>query len=320
MKEIIPPVPRKEIETELTQDKFIRKTNYGSNEIYIVTYHDSPATLREVGRLREISFRLAGGGTGKDCDIDDYDRAEEPYKQIIVWDPEQGQIVGGYRFYNCHKTPPKKRKDGSLMLATSGLLNFSSQFVEDYLPHTFELGRSFVQPDYQSSKSGRKSLFALDNLWDGLGSLVLNDPDIKYLFGKITMYTTFNKKARDLILYFLKTFFPDKDQLVTPKKPLGLYHKESELAKVFTGKDYKENYKILSREVRNLGENIPPMFNSYMNVSPSMRTFGTAINEKFGGVEETGIMVTLSDIYESKKHRHISTYERDSNAVPEHLK
>jgi hypothetical protein len=303
MKEIIAPVNKDILEAELTQDKFMRVTNFGENSIYVCTAHDSPNVMKEVGRLREIAFRKAGGGTGKEADIDSYDTADTPYKQLIVWDPKDREITGGYRFIDLNILKPEIRSD--LKLATQGLLHFSDKFIQDYLPYTIELGRSFVQPNFQSGSPARKTLFALDNLWDGLGALLVNNPGIKYFFGKVTMYTHFDKFARDLILYFMNHHFKDDDKLVYPKEPLSYHHSISDLDYFFEGHDYDENKKILSKEVRARGENVPPLINSYMSLSGTMKCFGTSINKNFGNVEETGILVTVEDIYESKKRRHL---------------
>jgi hypothetical protein len=307
MKEIIPPVSRELIESELTSDRFQRSTNKAGNEIYIVDHHNSPNIMREIGRLREITFRAAGGGTGKEVDIDHYDTSEtNPYQQLLVWDPDRKEILGGYRYIHCSGL--KIDKKGEVDLATSRLFNFSSEFISEYLPHVIELGRSFVQPEYQSSKAGAKALFALDNLWDGLGALTVDHPEINFFFGKVTMYTHFNTEARNLILHFFEKFFNDPDNLVTPKAPMKYTTDFQSLDKLFEGKEYGEAYKILSQEVRKYGENIPPLINAYMNLSPSMRTFGTVLNDHFGEVEETGIMIKIDDLYASKIDRHVSTY------------
>ena len=306
MKDIIKALPREEIYAELTAEKLLRKTNKGGNEIYIVTAHDSPAIMHELGRLREITFREAGGGTGKETDIDNYDTQENPYKQLIVWDPDAKEILGGYRYMLCDEAP--KDENGVPIMATSRVFHFSKEFVENYIPFTLELGRSFVQPAYQSSKAGAKALFALDNLWDGLGALTVDHPEMKYFFGKITMYEHFHNEARNLIQYFFLKYFRDKDNLVYPKKPVIFDINEKEMKKLFTGENYKEDYKILVQNVRNFGENIPPLVNAYMNLSPSMKTFGTIDNEKFGNVLETGIILTIKDIYDAKVDRHIETY------------
>ncbi len=304
--EIIQPVDRNLLQKELTSDTFLRNTNNGNNEIHIITHHTSPNVMLEVGRLRELSFRTAGGGTGKAADIDDFDTGEVPYKQLIVWDAVEKEIVGGYRYILGHEV--STYDDGQPKLATSGLMVYSDKFIKDYLPFTIELGRSFVQPKYQPSRESRRGLFSLDNLWDGLGALVIDHPEIKYFFGKVTMYDHFNPVARDMILCFMHKFFPDKDKLTYPKEPLTYKTDVKAFEGIFTGDTFEENHKILFQKVRELGENIPPLVNSYMVISPTMRTFGTAWNEEFGGVEETGILIKIEDIYESKKNRHINTY------------
>lgn len=308
MKDIVKAFPKSEIIAELTPDKLLRKTNKGGNEIYVVTHADSPVLMHEIGRLREITFRDAGGGTGEETDIDEYDISKIPYKQLIVWDPDAGEILGGYRYILCGEA--EIDKNGEPVLATSHLFHFSKTFMTDYFPYTLELGRSFVQPAYQSSKAGAKALFALDNLWDGLGALTVNHPGLKYFFGKVTMYTHFNTEARDLIQFFFKKYFSDRENLVYPRKPVNFDYDVAEMNKLFSGDDYREDYKILVQSVRKYGENVPPLINAYMNLSPSMKTFGTAENEGFGDVLETGIIVTIKDIYEAKRDRHIETYIR----------
>jgi len=309
MEPIVTQLPLDQIIAELTKERLLRRTNNGNNEVYIFDNNDSPVLMHEVGRVREITFRHAGGGTGHSIDIDNFDTAkEDPQRQLIVWDPDNREMVGGYRFY----FPPKGCVQCDITkLASSVYFNFSEKFLTKYYPHMMELGRSFVHPDYQSRARGRKSLFALDNLWDGLGALFLDNHHIKYLFGKVTMYPHFNQIARSMILYFLKKHFADPDNMVTPIEPANIDLHEEEMKKLFTGSRYKENYRILSAEVRRLGETIPPLINAYMNLSPTMRTFGTFINYKFGNVEETGIMITLRDIYVEKINRHLASYKKD---------
>ena len=304
--EIIAPVPLELIKAELTPEKRLRMTNKSNNEIYIFTYHDSPNLMREIGRLREITFRMAGGGTGKELDWDEYDTCENCYKQLIVWNPESEEIIGGYRYLMGDEWTYDE--NGQPELATSHLFNFSEKFIKEYAPYTIELGRSFVTPEYQSSKMDAKSLFALDNLWDGLGALTVINPKMKYYFGKMTMYPSYIRFGRDLILYFLKKHFDDKEGLIYPKKPLELETPEEELAQVFCGRDFKEDYRILNGGIRALGFNIPPLVNAYMNLSPTMKLFGTAINYGFGDVEETGILIAVDEILESKRVRHIESF------------
>jgi len=312
MEKIIPRIDRKLILKELNKDRFLRKTNNGNNEIYIINDKNAPNTLLEIGRLREITFRYAGGGTGLSCDLDEFDRGPYAYEQLLVWNPEDEEIVGSYRFKKCNEAIDEK---GNIHLATAELFEFSETFIREYLPYTIELGRSFVQPDYQPSESFRKGLFSLDNLWDGLGALIVDNPDIRYFFGKVTMYSDFNSHARDLILSFMHHFFPDPDHLVWPKNPLSVLSDTRYFIEEIKNKDYKSAHSVLNKKVRELGENIPPLFNAYMNLSNTMKTFGTARNEGFGGVEETGLMVTIADIYPSKKERHIQSYLKEKGLL-----
>ncbi|MGB3947340.1 MAG: GNAT family N-acetyltransferase [Bacteroidia bacterium] len=308
MEQIIEPVAKEILEKELTVDKFVRDTNNGNNKIYIITHHNSPNIMREIGRLREVTFRAAGGGTGKSIDIDEYDTADAPYQQLIVWSPEEKEIVSGYRFIKCKDAPVGV--DGIIQLATTELFHFSEKFVKDFVQYTIELGRSFVQPKFQPSVDNRKGLFSLDNLWDGLGAILVDNPDIHYFYGKVTMYTDFNVHARDMILAFMNYYFPDSEKLVVPIKPLTLKTDVSAFLKSIEGINYKDGHKILNQNVRELGEHIPPLVNAYMNLSATMKTFGTALNDHFGEVEETAIMVKIADIYDSKKERHVSTYRK----------
>ncbi len=296
------------IKKELTPDKLLRKTNKADNEIYIVTAHDSPNIMTEIARLRELSFRSAGGGTGNALDIDEYDTMENPFKQLFVWDPKAEKILGGYRY--LHGRDVKIDANGCPNLATAELNNFSEKFISDYLPYTVELGRSFVQPDYQSSKMGSKSLFALDNLWDGLGALTVKEPDTKYLFGKVTIYSQYNDKARDMILGFVDTMFPDEEKLVTPKTPFKIQFSQDEIHQMFAAENFKESLKKLNTEVRALGVNIPPLVNAYIGLSPSIKSFGAMQFVEFGNVIEFGILVNIAEIYEEKKNRHIESYLR----------
>lgn len=306
--EIIQPVSKELLKSELTPERQMRMTNKSNNEIYVITAHEAPNVMLEIGRLREIAFREAGGGTGKEVDIDEFDTCENCYKQLIVWNPEAEEIIGGYRY--LAGTDWKIDDNGQPILATSHMFHFSKKFIDEYMPRTIELGRSFVSLPYQSSRMGAKSLFALDNLWDGLGALTVIKPNVKYFFGKMTMYPSYVRKGRDMILYFLKKHFDDKENLIIPMKPLKIETDEKELEALFCENDFRKDYRILNREIRRLGFNIPPLVNAYMNLSPTMKLFGTAINYGFGDVEETGILIAVDEILQEKRVRHIDSFIR----------
>ena len=307
---IIKPIDKALLKSELTPDRQLRMTNKSNNKIFIITAHEAPNTMREIGRLREEAFREAGGGTGKDCDIDEFDTCENCYKQLIVWNPDDEEIIGGYRYLEGTKWE-LNAQTGQPHLATSHMFHFSDRFLRDYMPYTIELGRSFVSLPYQSSRMGAKSLFALDNLWDGLGALTVIMPNVRYFFGKMTMYPSYIREGRDMILYFLQKHFGDKDRLVIPLNPLKIETDEQQLARLFCKDDFKEDYRILNHEIRRLGYNIPPLVNAYMSLSPTMKLFGTAINYGFGDVEETGILIAMDEILAEKRVRHIDSFIRE---------
>ena len=315
MENIIAPISKAVLKSELTQERRLRFTNKSHNEIYVVTAHNAPNVMKEIGRLREIAFRAAGGGTGKSMDIDDYDIMQNPYKQLVVWNPEAEEILGGYRYLLGSEV--EYDEHGKPMLATAHMFDFSEKFLKEYLPYTVELGRSFVTLEYQSSRAGSKGLFALDNLWDGLGALTVIKPNMKYFFGKMTMYPSYHRQGRDMILYFLNKHFVDPDKLITPINPLKLETDLNILAEMFCCDSFKDDYRVLNTEVRKLGYNIPPLVNAYMGLSPTMRVFGTAINDDFGNVEETGILIAVDEILEEKRLRHIESFVAQNPSVLE---
>ena len=313
--EIIQPISKDLLKSELTPERQLRMTNKSHNEIYVITAREAPHVMEEIGRLREIAFRTAGGGTGKSMDIDEFDTMENGCRQLIVWNPEAEEIIGGYRYLFGEDW--QIDQGGQPILATSHMFHFSDKFMKEYAPYTVELGRSFVSLEYQNARKNAKSIFALDNLWDGLGALTVINPKVKYFFGKMTMYPSYIRRGRDMILYFLKKHFDDKEHLIVPLKPLRIETPEQELAAIFKEDDFKKDYRILNHEIRKLGYNIPPLVNAYMGLSPTMKLFGTAINYGFGDVEETGILIAVDEILEEKRIRHIDSFIKEH---PEALK
>ena len=299
---VIPPVDRELIKAELTEERFVRDSSKGGNKIYFVNAHNSPNIMREIGRLREISFASAGGGTGNEVDIDYLDTAEHCYEQLIVYSERDDEIIGGYRFIDCAQLDLSDKDN--IGISTAHYFDFSQKFVDEYLPNTIELGRSWIQPRYQPHINPREGIFALDNLWDGLGAIYVNHPGLKYFFGKVTTYPTYNQEARDAVLYFMECLFPDPENLVVPKNPLNNNANIEELDKLFRNKTYKEAIMALNAYTKDREERIPPLIKNYMALSPTMKNFGTTINQDFGNVEETGILVIVDDIYDAIKERY----------------
>ncbi|MDD3280525.1 MAG: GNAT family N-acetyltransferase [Bacteroidales bacterium] len=302
VEKILKRIHRRLIKSELTDDKLICATNYGSNLIYSINCFDAPNTLLELGRLREYAFRDAGDGTGKSIDLDEFDISNPPFQQLIVWDPKEKEIISSYRYILGKDIKIDKH---GIHSPTAKLFKFSNNFIQNYLPYSMELGRSFVQPQYQVSRS-RKGLFALDNIWDGLGAIMYKHPEIKYVYGKMTMYKSYNPFARDLILFFLNKHFSKGELLMEAYTPQKYYHDANSLAALFPNDNFKDDYKSLVHEVDKLGCKIPPLVNIYMKVASTMQCFGTSDNEEFGDTEETVILIKIDDIYEEKKARHLN--------------
>ena len=314
MNTIIDPVPVELLKAELTKSKKLEDTNKGHNELYIVTWQDSPHVLTEVGRLRELTFREAGGSTGNAVDLDEYDKMENPYKQLIVWDPDNEAIVGGYRFF--YGSDAVFDEKGQPVIASSHQFHFSQKFIDEYLPHVLELGRNFVAPAYQSSKNGSKSIFALDNLWDGLVAIIMKNPNLLYFFGKITVYPSYDHIVRDLIYHFLWKHYGDKDELVRPWDDQTIMPDSDPglMDLVVHKEDLAEDYKLLREAARMRGVNIPPNVTAYISITSQMLMFGTAVNHLMHNIEDTAVLIPFDLIYHEKKMRHIGAYLRFINA------
>ena len=306
MKPIIPAVETSLLLKEL-EGHLLRPSNKADNLIYDITAHECPNVMREIARLREISYRDGGGATGNEMDIDDMDTMAKPYHQLIVWDPEHQQIIGGYRYLIGTDAELRPNADGELQpyITSAHLFHYSERFIREYLPHTIEFGRAFVQPMYQQREMGIKALFALDNIWDGIGAVMHNHPEVHWMIGKVTIYPDYNVTARDLIYAYLNRYHRGEEGLFGPYNPLPI-HELSDAP--FIGDDPQENYKILQRAVREQGTVIPPMFSAYLNLTNDLQFFGNAINDELANVYETGIMVDLKTVYPEKIERYIAPY------------
>lgn len=304
---IIDPIPAEVLKKELNADTFLRTTNRGNNEIYIVNNENSPNVLREIGRLREVAFRAVGGGSGKECDLDHFDLEDKACFQLVVWNPENEEIIGGYRFTRWKMA--SFHENGQPFVNTEHLFDFSQKFIDEYFPHCVEMARAFIQPKYQSAAMGRKALFALDNLWDGIGGIVATDPSVKYLAGKVTIYSSSPEMSRKAMIWYLDHYLGDREGLLTSKRP-ETWTKEDDafFCAMFEGQDYKEGYITLNNYVKSLNDTIPPLIHSYIGLSETMKTFGTTFDPDFGDCYDTAMMITIDDIYQAKKDRYINTF------------
>lgn len=290
-----------DLKRELAPKYLLRRTNHGDNEVYLIRAKECPCVMREIGRVREEAFRRGGTGTGLAMDVTFVD---EDCLQMLVWNPEGEEIAGGYRMIEGTRWPMKA--DGQPNLATSHLFRFSEEFLRDYKDSTLEVARSYVTTGYQRNAPRNKSIYIMDNLWDGLGAFLVSHPEIKYLFGKVTISAGLNHRAMEMILFFLKRYFPAKKALVTPHVAIKKSIPEEEFEALFEGLGFDEGYRVLKREVNALGEKIPPMINSYMMLAPTMQYFGSAVDESFAGAIESAILIAVDEMSEEKKARHMN--------------
>lgn len=304
MKNIISPINKDLLKEELTPERFLRNTNKGGNQIYSFSYHEAPNLMLEVARLREITYRNAGGGSGGIIDIDIFDTMKVPYRQLIVWTPEAQEIIGGYRYLVCNQKA--NNNQGKLSFAMTGCFRYSQRFKNKYLPFCIELGRAFIRPEYQATKAGSKSLFALDNLWDGLGALIVRYPTARYFIGKVTLFHRFNPQAQDILFHYLGIYFPDHENLIDSLSPL-----RPDLSRLpvglFLGTNREEDFSILLKALRKHRETLPPMMSAYMKLSSTMKVMGINANKMYDDVAEIAILITIKDIFPLKLNRHIQS-------------
>jgi hypothetical protein len=264
--------------------------------------------MQEVGRLRELTFREAGAGFGKKVDIDDYDIGEHCCKQLIVWDPIKKEIVGGYRFNLFYDLKNKNLNDTPL--SNKSFYNVSNKFVSDYIPYLVELSRAFIQPMFQPKYAGRRAAFSLDNIWDGLGALVIKYPFLKYYFGRLTFFSNYNATVRDSIFYFFQKHLKGDTFLLQAKSPLSLDTPISYIKKKINMSDIKEDYKSLQLIAKEHNTVIPPLMKSYYNASSSLKVFDPVFDSYFGSSYAAAIIVTIKDIYPSYVKRYIKPYKK----------
>ena len=305
---LIEPVSRKLLREELTTDRLVRPTRIGSNEVYIFTALNAPNLMQEVGRLRELTFRVAGAGFGTAVDIDHFDTDEYPCRQLIVWDPVAYEIIGGYRFNIFHKFKGKPLRD--IPLANKSLYSISKTFTFEYIPYLVELARAFIQPKYQPKFAGRKAAFSLDNIWDGLGALVVKYPFIRYFFGRLTFFSNYDPTVRDLAFYFFAKHLQGNPALLSAKKPFEFPTLLNDLEKVIGGSSIKDDFTKLNQAAKNHGTTIPPLVKSYFNVSGTLRVFEPVFDSYFASSYAAAILVTIADVYPAFVKRYITPYQR----------
>jgi putative hemolysin len=295
--QISTPEARSELKAELKLGEFLGKTSDGKN---IIVYESEieNCVIKEIGRLREISFRHVGEGSGKKRDIDVYDLY---YKHLIIWDDEDLEIAGAYRLVESAKVVEESGIEG---LYTHTLFNYSEAFLP-YFTKGVELGRSFVQPKYWNSR-------ALDYLWQGIGAYMASRPHLQYLFGAVSLSDTLNRRAQGLLIYFYMHYFGGSENLVAHsnnyKLPLEI---KKECHTLFVGNDYNTDLRTLKEELAFMGYTIPTLYKQYAELSTEkdgVTFFDFGYDKDFNNCIDGFILVDVNLIKESKRKRYFKKH------------
>lgn len=291
-KPIIPPVDKALLREEFARATEWPEASHGAIKLYCIDV-GFPAILREIGRLREIAFRSGGGGTGEVLDLDRFDT--DPYyrfRQLVVWDSEEEAIAGGYRFvygYDVHLNG-----QGQPDIPSAHIFRFSENFIRDGLPRTMELSRSFIAAQYQRKlDAARKSIFILDCLFKGIciASRMGNTPDV---FGKVTFYPDYPADAFALLTAAMEKHCYGGEDIA----PVQAYTvpPSTETAQILTHDDFRSDFRALAATLLKRGQYLPPILKSYINLTTTLKYYGSALNDEFGNVVEMGLRLHMPDL------------------------
>jgi len=302
MENILEPVTREKLIKDLNHCKLIRNTLRKNNEVYSFTFQEAPSLMIEVARLREKAYRSIGCGSGKSVDIDQFDKGPDAYRQLIVWNPKDREIIGGYRY-----AIGKNYLQQTHQLSMSHYFRFSKKFVSEYLPQSIELGRAWVNPLYQPSANESRSIFALDNLWEGIGAVIAENKEVQFLYGKVTIPESYHQIARILLTWFMNHYLRDTDHLLFPRTPVDSPTVLSIGGIEIVGSNPEQDFRIISNYIKSLGTVVPPLINAYMKLASKIVAFGTAVNPELDHAFETGILIDVKDIFPEKYSRYVQT-------------
>ncbi len=292
-KSIAHPESRQIIKQELRQGELLGETSDGK-QIILCNWFPESSLMREIGRLRELSFRKVGEGTGERRDLDKYD---QHYRHLVLWDNESLEIVGAYRLGEGNHILDKIGKEG---FYSANLFKFHEAF-DAYLENSLELGRSFVQPRYWGSR-------ALDYLWQGLGAYIRHHPEIRYLFGPVSISAHYPPESRDMLIYFYGTYFNHQERLVTSNNPCQLCDKaREEFRDIFKGDDFNHDQKELKHQLSMQNMGIPTLYKQYSDLCEEggVKFLDFGIDPDFSGCTDGFLLVDVSKIKETKRRRYI---------------
>ena len=286
------PVSRIDLLNELKKSKLIGQTSDGK-KIYLYDYVEDSIVLKELGRLRELSFRKVGEGVNKKRDTDKYDIY---YQHIILWDENDLEIVGSYRIGNSDFI---FKNIGVKGFYSNNLFKYNEEFTP-YLKSSIELGRSFVQPKYWGTR-------ALDYLWFGIGAYLKSNPNIKYMFGPVSMSASFPTVAKDMMIFYYSHYFKEEVNLVEGKTPYQYSNNISEIKELFDLEDKKKGFKFLKSALSNIGVTVPTLYKQYSEITEDggIKFLSFNIDKNFGDCIDGFILVEVDKIKDSAKKRYI---------------
>lgn len=292
-KTIIHPVDRKVLKSELQGSELLGETS-DRKAIFLVRFEQAPRVMQEIARLRELTFRRVGEGTGLRLDWDRFDRY---YLHIVLWDEDALEIIGAYRVGNCQEIVATHGVHG---LYTHTLFRYQEK-ARPILDKAMEMGRSFVQIKYWKSS-------ALDYLWQGIGAYVAKHPEVKYLLGPVSISNSYTEEAKNLLVYFFKKWFPGDSSLAPHVCPYVLSHKQlEELGRVLDGRDYREDYRKLKESLKILGFTVPILYKQYTDLCEEggVEFIDFGIDKDFADCVDGLILVKVDLLKESKRERYL---------------
>lgn len=293
-KTIVHPQDRQALKQELKQAQRLGETADGK-KIYLFDYQGDSAVMNEIGRLREIAFRCVGEGTGEKKDLDIYDSY---YRHLILWDEEELEIAGAYRLAEGFRLC----ESADAPLYTSTLFSYNGQMAP-YLAQGIELGRSFVQPKYWGKRS-------LDYLWYGIGAYLRNHPQVRYMFGPVSLSNAYPKAAKDMLVWFYRHYFPDHEYLARAASPYTLDETTHlNLSALFSGDDYKADFRLLKEQLEYLGVSVPTLYKQYSELCEEggVRFLDFGVDASFNYCVDGLVLVDLDHVKAKKRERYIGT-------------
>ncbi|GAB1373115.1 lysophospholipid acyltransferase family protein [Candidatus Kapaibacterium sp.] len=291
-KTIIHPINKKILKSELNVSILLGYTNDGM-KIYLAEYETGPNIIKEIGRLRELTFRKVGEGTGKTIDMDIYDLY---YKHIVLWDDKELEIVGSYRLGIVSEIIENYGPKG---LYNSSQYKLSSTFV-DKIKNSLEVGRSFIQQKYWKSS-------ALDYIWQGIGAYLSKNDKIEYLWGAVSISDTYPEIAKNLIISYYTKWYKGDFELVTPCLAFSQSSKlQNEVKEILCADNYIDDFKNLKNALKNMGLSVPVLYRRYTELAEygGAKFISWCIDVNFNNAIDGLIVVDLSMLKEEVKERY----------------